>query len=474
MKKESVALGKVKMAVDRLASEYPLHAGILSQWRIDEEPGIETMGVGFQDGKLRLVFNQGFVEEIPMDQLMGVIHHEANHVLFDHVFHEPGANENRLARTVAEEVTVNEWVSESLPAGVVTLVDYPYLPANESTDKRYGRLKGRMPEGGERASRFASRSQRGQSDANGGDREANDVGGPDRVTNAHGVGGKEGTPLLETNGVPTVDTHETWGEIQKAGKRAKDAAQVDAAIAWGSLTDEQKAAVGQPFKDIAEQACVEAGLEYGVGTGDAPGAGESNIDGGDGGVPWQVVLRRYVGQMTQRRAVFGRPPRRFPGMAGVIPGKGRFAAEPKVMAVIDTSGSMSDPMLADISAELGLMSQQFEVIVVECDTTIHAVYPYRPVKKVHGRGGTSFRAPLEDDFLRKQGADMVVYFTDGDGDVPSESPSVPVVWCISEGGQKPAPWGQEIRMKEPKIGTAVPGIGPSDVRSGPFRTCVDS
>jgi hypothetical protein len=271
--------------------------------------------------------------------------------------------------------------------------------------------------------------------------------------------------MQSTHGVPTVDNHGTWGEIRADAKQAKASSQMDVAIAWGNLTDEQKAGVGEPFKSIAEEACEATGMEsgIGIGVGNAPGDGESDVDGGDGAVPWQVVLRRYVGQLTQRRPVFGRPPRRFPGMAGIIPGKGRFATEPKVMAVIDTSGSMSDPMLSDISAELGLMAQHFEVTVVECDAVVRVVYAYRPIKKVHGRGGTSFRAPLAQDFLRKHAADLVVYFTDGYGDAPDNPPSVPVVWCITDGGQKPTTWGEEIRMKEPKISPDVPENGPGYV-----------
>jgi len=154
-------------------------------------------------------------------------------------------------------------------------------------------------------------------------------------------------------------------------------------------------------------------------------------------------------------------------MVGIIPGWGRFASNPKVMAVIDTSGSMSEPMLADISAELGLMSQRYEVTVVECDVAVHAVYPYRPISEVHGRGGTSFLEPLAADFLRKQGPDLVVYFTDGYGPAPANPPSVPVIWCITEGGVTPAKWGQEIRMKEPNFGPHVPNSGPPGPKIGP-------
>ena len=84
--------------------------------------------------------------------------------------------------------------------------------------------------------------------------------------------------------------------------------------------------------------------------------------------------------------------------------------------------------------------------VVECDTSIHAVYRYRPIKKVYGRGGTDLRPPLDPKFLRKHKADLAVYFTDGYGPAPAVRPRIPVIWCLTEGGEKPSTWGEEIRM----------------------------
>ena len=118
--------------------------------------------------------------------------------------------------------------------------------------------------------------------------------------------------------------------------------------------------------------------------------------------------------------------------------------------MIDTSGSMSDELLADISAELGVMAKHFKVTVVECDAAIRAVYPYRPIKTVCGRGGTSFRPPLKAKFLRAQKPDLIVCFTDGSGPAPKKTPALPVLWCLTQDGEKPASWGEEIRMGEPK------------------------
>jgi len=100
--------------------------------------------------------------------------------------------------------------------------------------------------------------------------------------------------------------------------------------------------------------------------------------------------------------------------------------------VVDTSGSMSDDMLADIANELTHMTRDREVFITECDAEIHTTYRYtKRIREVEGRGGTSFIPPLESSFLGKMKADLVVFFTDGFGPAPDRKPQVPVIWCLA-------------------------------------------
>jgi predicted metal-dependent peptidase len=86
------------------------------------------------------------------------------------------------------------------------------------------------------------------------------------------------------------------------------------------------------------------------------------------------------------------------------------------------------------------------VVLVECNSAINAVYDYRPLTVVHGRGGTDFRPPLARLFLRQQRVDLVIYFTDGYGPAPENPPRIPVIWCLTEDGERPAPWGKVVQM----------------------------
>lgn len=232
--------------------------------------------------------------------------------------------------------------------------------------------------------------------------------------------------------VQTLDDHSRWEQLRGALSSAVVATVI--ARVWSGLTPEQKAKVNLPEAAIklVEKAARDAStLSF--------GCGESSV-------PWQQVLRRYVGRELRRRPVFGRVPRRLPHLVGVIPATSRSGSKPVIMAVIDTSGSMTASVLADISKELAVMSKTHRVLVVEADDKIRDVYPYRPVETVKGRGGTDFRPALAPEFLHQHRPDLVVYFTDGRGTAPVEQPSVPVIWCLTVGGRHPCAWGRVVNM----------------------------
>lgn len=137
----------------------------------------------------------------------------------------------------------------------------------------------------------------------------------------------------------------------------------------------------------------------------------------------------------------------MPDLIGLLPAQCRLATKPIVMAVIDTSASMVTALLEIIGAELSRLARDYQVTVVECDAEVLSCYPYRGrIKTVVGRGGTDLRPPFEAQFLARVRPDVIVYFTDGDGPAPSGPPPIPVIWCLTPCGSRPATWGREIHM----------------------------
>jgi predicted metal-dependent peptidase len=92
-----------------------------------------------------------------------------------------------------------------------------------------------------------------------------------------------------------------------------------------------------------------------------------------GRLDWRALLRRYAGQVLDVRPIYGRPNRRFPELVGIVPGQGRRATRPKIMAVIDTSGSMTEELLSQMNGELNRLACHHDLVVVECDCKIQRV-----------------------------------------------------------------------------------------------------
>jgi len=64
--------------------------------------------------------------------------------------------------------------------------------------------------------------------------------------------------------------------------------------------------------------------------------------------------------------------------------------------------------------------------------------------KLRGGGGTRFTPVFE--WLEGQGSrpDLLVYFTDAEGEFPKVEPGFPVIWLVKGRGQ--VPWGQRIQL----------------------------
>ncbi len=380
--KSSITIGRVRLAIERLATDQPFIAGILAQWKIIEDDTISSFAIGFRQGKLTLLVSPRFTSSLNLDEIQAVLCHEANHVVMGHVFHHPELNENHRALAIGQETVCNQWVSGPLPGKPVLLADYPMLSPEMTTEQRYEVLKDIIPD--------------------------------DKIL------------------VLTLDDHTTWAEIEAAGVLANVVINSNIAKVVLKLTPQQL----DTLPDVLRNQIMKAGI----------GSGGSVCAVGEGVavVCWKKALRRFVGRILQRRTTYSKPPRRFPEMIGIIPGKSRSATKPKVLAVIDTSGSMNSTMLSNIAAELLVMAKTYSVEVIEVDTKIKSRYKFTgKIDSVRGRGGTDLRVIFKHDILKN--SDLVIIFTDGVSPMPPSPPKIPVIWAMTK-GRKPVEWGKEIRL----------------------------
>ena len=167
-------------------------------------------------------------------------------------------------------------------------------------------------------------------------------------------------------------------------------------------------------------------------------------------LPWRALLARYFA-VNQRDDYSWRRPSRREGDA-LLP---RLSSEGlDVIAAIDTSGSISDDELREFVSELDALKGQVRarVTLVACDNKLSGQSPweFEPwdamslPRDVEGGGGTDFRPVFDWVEHENRSPNMLVYFTDAEGDFPRTAPNYPVVWLVK--GKGIVPWGERVQL----------------------------
>ena len=121
---------------------------------------------------------------------------------------------------------------------------------------------------------------------------------------------------------------------------------------------------------------------------------------------------------------------------------------------LDTSGSIGGEELRQFISEIDALKGQIRarVTVHGCDDALDGAGPWsfqawEPIRlphKLHGGGGTSFVPVFEWLEREHRRPDLLVYFTDAEGEFPTLPPGYPVVWLVKGRGQ--VPWGERIQL----------------------------
>ena len=167
-------------------------------------------------------------------------------------------------------------------------------------------------------------------------------------------------------------------------------------------------------------------------------------------LPWRMLLARYMTAMARDDFTYMRPSRRE-GDA-ILPSL--KSSQVEIVVAVDTSGSIRanemDEFLSEVSALKGQMRAR--VTLLACDSNLSDGAPwvfepweeFRCPTEIHGGGGTDFRPVF--DWLDEQGQQpqLLVYFTDAQGQFPPHEPNYPVIWLVK--GRDSVPWGQRIQL----------------------------
>jgi predicted metal-dependent peptidase len=167
-------------------------------------------------------------------------------------------------------------------------------------------------------------------------------------------------------------------------------------------------------------------------------------------LPWHALLARHVVSRAHHDYSFQKPSRREG--AAILPRLDSTQLE--LFVVLDVSGSVSEAQLAAFAAELEAIKGQVRARITlhACDEQLAPEGPWifeawEPVTlppTLRGGASTDFRPAF--DWVREamHRPDLLIYFTDGEGEFPPLAPPYPVIWLVK--GPAPVPWGERIQL----------------------------
>jgi predicted metal-dependent peptidase len=192
--------------------------------------------------------------------------------------------------------------------------------------------------------------------------------------------------------------------------------------------------------------------------------------------PWEQVLRTQLARALAPRLAENpsRPARSWLANQGRVgrPARGRLPWQPgltharrvpRLVLVLDVSGSIDEPLLARFAAELAALTRRLDapMTVIVGDDAVRAVHELRAGRVglrelqawalepgVAGGGGTDFTPLLEE--ASRHHPDITVVLTDLDGPARHRPPGS-LIWAVPPGADEAhlaaAPFGRVLRLR---------------------------
>lgn len=382
------------------------------RWKPLEGSGLKTIGVRVVDGGyVDCIYSPEFCDKLTVDEMMGVIQHEIEHIVRLHCVRVGSRDARRWNH--ATDFTINGKESKPNIPNLPQKDDIKgiYYPEewqdNMTSEELYDRLQKtriryKAPKPGSQAAKDWPKK-----DPNGNPQDI--VDGPADATEEIVVEGE-------------LDDHDIWA---------------------GSTVGEDEAR--QVVKDMVRQAGIKAGNVPGH-LQDAIAALEAPV------INWKYELRQFMGRaIGGRRLTWSRANRKRPEFG--VKGKSNHASV-KLTIGVDTSGSVSQKLLEQFFSELEMISQKFKITLVQFDHGYqrHDNYHRGDWKRIpiQGRGGTSFVEFFKAIEEKKLVGKCNIVLTDGEAPHGPERP-YPVLWVIMPHGDKrhvTPPWGQHIFIEK--------------------------
>ena len=168
-------------------------------------------------------------------------------------------------------------------------------------------------------------------------------------------------------------------------------------------------------------------------------------------LPWRNLISRYLNSIARDDYSYTRPSTRR-GDPAIYPSL--RSAQLDIAIAIDTSGSISLSEIQEFVSEIDSLKAQMRarVTLIACDSELAEGCPwvFEPwdefslPKSIKGGGGTRFSPVFDWANQQDKLPDILVYFTDAEGEFPNVEPYFDVLWLVK--GKAKVPWGQRVQL----------------------------
>jgi len=338
---------------------------------------IETAGVAKHNINYKLLINPEFWDSLSLNHRIGLTKHEMLHLAFFHPLMKDTYDDHQLFN-IAADLEINQYIEdEFLPDGGLKLDSFPdmVLPERAGTRAYYDILK---------------KNQNNPALQN--------------LKSAMG----QGLPQSEDG---LNNPNHDWKEFEDMGEAEKRL---------------MKTQMEYQMKELAHEVTKSRGM--------VPGEIKELIDNFTAfeqpKFDWRGYIRRFVGRSVKvytkkLRRKFNKRFEENPGL--------KIKQKKHILVAVDTSGSVSTDELKEFFSEVHHMHKTgSDITVVQCDTAISDIRPYKQSNKIelHGRGGTSFEPVVEYYDANQKKYTCLIYFTDGEAPAPAK-PKGHILWVLS-------------------------------------------
>lgn len=374
-------------AIETIEKKEPLFASLLGRLKmVEDKKNCPTLGT---DGET-LYYNPEFVQKLSHEETCAVLLHEVLHCAFLHQWRRE--KRQSAAWNVACDYAINTVVNESfaLPEGALLDMKYYGMSAEEIYES------------------FPTKKMKGQSWCE-----------------------KDGWEEKEGKGEGESILDKIMGK--KKSKKSKGQKEREWKEAFKDTILKNYGQLSSSMQRIIEK-------EYYMPVLD-----------------WASLVSSLLSEDTNDYT-FSQPDRRFLESEYILPAQSSMDRLKDVVFAYDTSGSITEEDMEAYYMETLNLFNNFSSLqgwIAICDAYLHSFSEVNPQQSFDefnfmGGGGTSFIPPIEEIKKRGLKPKALFYFTDLEGEFPSEEPDYPVFWLvksnIGDNYEPYAPFGRVIKF----------------------------